>query len=142
LARGRDVSAAELCRDHPELAPELERRIRAVRQINGLAQADNVTVPLSTAALVNGGAEGHPDPLPSVVGYELLGKLGRGGMGVVYLARDTRLGRVVALKMILAGAPAAAPDRARIQPPAEAIARVQPPNIGQIFEVGQHEGHP
>lgn len=75
-------------------------------------------------------------------GYEVVGELGRGGMGVVYKARQVKLDRLVALKMILVGGHAGSGDLVRFQTEAQAIAHLQHPNIVQVFEVGEHAGLP
>jgi hypothetical protein len=83
-----------------------------------------------------------PEGLPRVPGYELLGELGRGGMGVVYEARQLGLGRTVALKMVRDSALAGPAERARFRAEAQAVARLQHPNIVQVHEVGVHDGLP
>jgi hypothetical protein len=78
----------------------------------------------------------------AVPGYEILGELNRGGMGVVYRARQIGLNRLVALKMILAGARAGAADRARFHTEAQAVARLHHPNVVQIYDIGEYDGCP
>jgi serine/threonine-protein kinase len=78
----------------------------------------------------------------AVAGYEVLGPLGKGGMGVVYQARQVGLDRLVALKMILHGSHAAPEDLERFRSEAQAVARLQHPHIVQVYEVGECQGRP
>lgn len=78
----------------------------------------------------------------SLPGYEVLGELGRGGMGVVYKARQVGLNRLVAIKMILSGEHANPRERARFRTEAESVARLQHPNIVQIYDISQQDGCP
>jgi serine/threonine-protein kinase len=80
-----------------------------------------------------------PVPGEHVGGFELIEELGRGGMGVVYRARQSKLERIVALKMIRSQDGS---ELARFRVESEAIARLQHANIVQLFEVGEHDGSP
>jgi serine/threonine protein kinase/WD40 repeat protein len=77
-----------------------------------------------------------------IPGYEILGELGRGAMGVVYRARQIGLNRVVALKMILSGRYASTTELARFKKEAALIASLPHPNIVQVFDCSEHDGHP
>jgi tetratricopeptide (TPR) repeat protein len=97
----------------------------------------DVSTPVTPDGRVGVGLDG-----PSVPGYEILGKLGQGGMGVVYKARQRGLNRLVALKMIVGGNQARADLLARFRVEAEAVARLRHPNILEIYEIGEVDGSP
>ena len=112
--------------------------------------SDTATVSLATApptaaaeqaTLPHAACDSIPDAVRvTIPGHEILGELGRGGMGVVYKVRQTHLNRTVAVKVVLAGGHASADELARFR--AEAVARMQHSNIVQIFETGQQDGLP
>ena len=83
-----------------------------------------------------------PHVLLNIPGVEILSELGRGGMGVVYKSRQTRLNRICALKIMLRGGHSDAEFRARFLVEAETIARLSHPNVVQIYGLGEHEGRP
>ncbi len=93
-------------------------------------------------------SSGEASPGPSrfaaldIPGYEIIDELGRGGMGVVYLARQVQLNRPCALKMILAGAHASTQVASRFLSEAQAIARLHHPHIVQIYSIGDASGLP
>src|SRR5262249_26517648 len=130
------------------LDSETDRFLQSLRQVFRPVASGALTPVTSDASASTAPGESlapGPPPEPTgqrIAGYLVLGELGRGGMSVVYQARQEYPSRLVALKMILAGSHAAAERRARFLSEADAIARLQHPHIVQIFEVGEHEGLP
>ncbi|MCI0682793.1 MAG: WD40 repeat domain-containing serine/threonine-protein kinase [Gemmataceae bacterium] len=150
--RGESASPEELCRDCPELLDALRARIAVAEdRLRGAAPTAGYSDPSMTSAPPTssldpgselGGGSFPRWPAVRVPGFEILGELGRGGMGVVYKARQLALKRVVALKMILGGAHAGEAHMARFQREAEAVAQLRHENIVQLYEIGAHEGCP
>ncbi|HWO21736.1 MAG TPA: protein kinase [Kofleriaceae bacterium] len=134
-ARGADVGAVTIApprRSGTSTGP-LPRDQRATQP-----------VPIVTAHLRGSGAPAFAAPAVFVPGgrlgqYELIRELGRGGMGTVYLARDLRLGRLVAIKLLVSRG---AHDNARLLAEARVTARCNHENIVVIYDIGEHEAHP
>jgi tetratricopeptide (TPR) repeat protein len=131
----------EVCRNCPELLSEVHRRWRQLRLMEAKLDA---LFPGPALALGTAPAESpcQDANLPHIPGYEVEDVLGRGGMGIVFRARHLRLNRLVALKMVLAGAFAGSQERLRFQREAEVVAELRHPNIVQIHDIGDADGRP
>lgn len=138
-AAGEDVNIAQLCGNDESLQRELARRVAMLLKMNQVLGDDETAASTPKTNRVNSSQPASP---PTPPGYELLNELGRGGMGVVYQARQLSLDRIVALKMIIGGGLATPTQRKRFQAEAESVARLQHANIVQIHDVGVHHDLP
>jgi eukaryotic-like serine/threonine-protein kinase len=142
LRAGRAIgsSAREGC--HPEEAARLRALLQTAQTLDAAAEDWRGA---ARAAATGPAAADPTEPLPAQVGrYQVLGRVGSGGMGAVYRARDPELDRVVAVKVPRFQGPAEARElaRQRFLREARAAARVRHPNICPLYDVGEHEGAP
>src|SRR5262245_14507166 len=138
--QGSKVAAEELCSDSTDLIDELERRIRALEALDPVLAVGSSLVDDATVT-------GEPQfdersESPVLAGYEVLSKLGEGGMGVVYKVRNLAVGRIEALKMIRARSILNPLVVQRFRKEIEAMAPIAHARIVRIYAAGQHQGHP
>jgi hypothetical protein len=133
-SRGESVALEELCRDTPELLAAFRREVATME-----ATTEHPSPGESRDTPDNRSVGGALSPGSIVGGYELLGELGRGGMGTVFRARQVSLNRLVALKLVQASDLRSPEGRARFQAEATIVARLRHPNIVQIFECCDHD---
>lgn len=137
---GRAPDIESVVAQHPDLETEL-RELWATAMIaedfvSFSGELDELTAGVAAAPKV-------PATIPAQIGeYIPDAEIGRGGMGVVYRAHQSSLGRTVALKMLLRGDLASAADVARFRAEAESAARLSHPHLVPVYEVGEHDGRP
>jgi serine/threonine-protein kinase len=119
--------------------PQYGSQLKELFEVHRALECASSSEPLARTLI---GRDTTAGSWPEVHGYEILGELGRGGMGLVFKARQLALDRLVALKVIRDGALAGLGHLARFQAEALAVARLRHPNIVQIFDVGDKNGCP
>jgi serine/threonine-protein kinase len=160
---GPAPSLAEYVQRFPQYGTQLQAQLALLRVVQEIADqktkqldpAASASAPLSSclvpesasaAPSLDGDQSATPNAAaadwPHLKGYDIRGELGRGAMGVVYKARQRSLRRLVALKMLHPDREDYAQGRARFRSEAEKLARLQHPNIVQIFEIGEQNGRP
>ncbi|MFO0871935.1 MAG: WD40 repeat domain-containing serine/threonine-protein kinase [Pirellulales bacterium] len=137
---GTPIDQRQLIELHPDLADELRSFFANRAAMERLADPLRAATHDPTVGLAEKAATAELPRVRYFGDYELLEELGRGGMGVVYKARQTTLHRLVALKMIIAGPMASADDVQRFRQEAEAAANLDHPHITPIYETGEHHG--
>jgi eukaryotic-like serine/threonine-protein kinase len=134
--RGEAADVEVVAAEHPDLARELRLLWATAQFASVFARPSNPPQPPSPPLPA-------PLPIPEAFGdYEILDELGRGGMGVVYKARQKSLGRMVAIKLMRDSRLASETDRMRFRAEAGAVAKLKHPNIITVHEVGELDGQP
>jgi serine/threonine-protein kinase len=143
---GESPSLAEYAERFPQFAQRLRLQVEMFRALEASHPRPSVApdgaAPNDRATTPQVGDGPAATAAPHVPGYEILGLLGRGGMGVVYRARHLRLRRLVALKMLRGDGVTGAELLARFRTESAALARLQHPNIVQVYEADEHQGRP
>jgi predicted Ser/Thr protein kinase len=137
---GKAPDRDKLIEQYPDLAADLESFFRNRDDMERIAAPIKRQLEAETIGPGESASAGIGGTIRYFGDYELQEELARGGMGVVYRARQTSLDREVALKMILAGQLASAEDVQRFQHEAAAAAKLDHPNIVPIYEIGEHQG--
>ena len=138
VCQGEVVELENICSEHPDLAEEIRRLWGAllVTDTAGAVMDEGINDQ-------SGSSRWRSLTLPTTIGdYELVEELGRGGMGVVFRARQISFGRDVAVKMILRGRLASEADLQRFLAEGAATAKLEHPNIVPVYEAGDIEGRP
>jgi len=131
----------DVCASHPDLLTEVRHQLKRVRNLEAQladlfpSSVDELATPPVTESHLS-------HDLPDIPGYQVEEVIGQGGMGVVLRARHLKLNRFIALKMLLSGAFASRPEKARFIREAEAVATLSHPHIVQIYDVGELERRP
>lgn len=130
---GAVLAAEEICRDCPDLLAEFERAREDLVRLDHFLESPTV---VADSRFGYAAIHGMPEPtLPAVPGYEILEEIGRGGMGIVYKARQESLNRIVAIKTLSATRREDGSFVDRLRQEAKGLSRLSHPSIVQVFDI-------